>query len=213
MPRPHILCIEDDPDTAEVIAEILQSEDFKVSLANSGSAGLGALHDKPDIVLCDIDLPDVSGFEVLARIREGKLLPGGVPFIFLTAFSQRVHQIHARQLGCDDYVTKPIDFELLVAIIRNRLASAAERTAGKSNNSTPNINTPDLTKPDFKLTERELETLTWAARGKSSGDVAVILGISERTVNFHLDNAMRKVGVATRVQAAVKCAMLGIINP
>jgi DNA-binding CsgD family transcriptional regulator len=41
----------------------------------------------------------------------------------------------------------------------------------------------------------------------------VILGISERTVNFHLDNAMRKVGVATRVQAAVKCAMLGIIKP
>jgi DNA-binding NarL/FixJ family response regulator len=208
MSRPHILCIEDDPDTAEVIAEILQSEDFKVTLANSGLAGLGVLHDKPDIVLCDIDLPDVSGFEVLARIREGKLLPGGVPFIFLTAFSQRVHQIRARQLGCDDYVTKPIDFELLVAIIRNRLASAAERAAGKSD-----LTDPDLGKPDFKLTERELQTLTWAARGKSSGDVAVILGISERTVNFHLDNAMRKVGVATRVQAAVKCAMLGIIKP
>jgi DNA-binding NarL/FixJ family response regulator len=208
MSRPRILCIEDDPDTAEVIAEILQSEDFEVTLANSGSAGLGALQDKPDIVLCDIDLPDVSGFEVLARIREGKLLPGGVPFIFLTAFSQRVHQIHARQLGCDDYVTKPIDFELLVAIIRNRLANAAQRVVGKSGPGNP-----DRAKPDFRLTERELQTLTWAARGKSSGDVAVILGISERTVNFHLDNAMRKVGVATRVQAAVKCAMLGIIKP
>jgi DNA-binding NarL/FixJ family response regulator len=208
MSRPRILCIEDDPDTAEVIAEILQSEDFEVTLANSGSAGLGALQDKPDIVLCDIDLPDVSGFEVLARIREGKLLPGGAPFIFLTAFSQRVHQIHARQLGCDDYVTKPIDFELLVAIIRNRLANAAQRVVGKSGPGNP-----DRAKPDFRLTERELQTLTWAARGKSSGDVAVILGISERTVNFHLDNAMRKVGVATRVQAAVKCAMLGIIKP
>lgn len=203
MSQPHILCIEDDPDTAEVIAEILQSEDFKVTLANSGLTGLNALHDEPDLVLCDIDLPDLSGFEVLAQIREGKLLPSGVPFIFLTAFSQRVHQIHARQLGCDDYVTKPIDFELLVAIIRNRLMSAAERGSGKS----------DLGKPGFKLTERELQTLTWAARGKSSGDVAVILGISERTVNFHLDNAMRKVGVATRVQAAVKCAMLGMIKP
>ena len=106
--------------------------------------------------------------------------------------------MHARQLGCDDYVTKPIDFELLVAIIRHRLAGATNRT---------------LERTDFRLTDRELEALTWAARGKSSSDIAVILRISERTVNFHMDNAMRKLGVATRIQAAVKCAMLGLIRP
>lgn len=199
MSHPRILCIEDDPGTAELIVEVLEGEGFKVSVASDGLTGFAALAKQPDLVLCDIDLPDVSGFEVLQRIRENKLLPHGIPFIFLTAFSQRTHQIHGRQLGCDDYVTKPIDFELLIAIIRNRLAGAANRTAPGS--------------PDFKLTERELETLTWAARGKSSADVTVILGISERTVNFHLDNAMRKVGVATRVQAAVKCAILGLIKP
>ncbi len=198
MSQPRILCIEDDPGTAELIVEVLQAEGFDVTVAADGLTGLTALAEKPDLILCDIDLPDVSGFEVLERIRNGKLLPSGVPFIFLTAFSQRVHQIHGRQLGCDDYVTKPIDFELLLAIIRNRLANAPEKA-------------PD--NADFKLTERELETLTWAARGKSSADAAVILGISERTVNFHLDNAMRKMGVATRVQAAVKCAMLGLIKP
>jgi len=194
----RILCIEDDPGTAELIVEVLEGEGFRITVAADGLAGLTALGDRPDLILCDIDLPDVSGFEILERIRAGNLLPPGVPFIFLTAFSQRVHQIHGRRLGADDYVTKPIDFELLIAIIRNRLGSAAEKSVGRT---------------DFKVTERELETLTWAARGKSSADVAVILGISERTVNFHLDNAMRKVGVATRVQAAVKCAMLGIIRP
>ena len=194
MSQPHILCIEDDPGTAELIAEVLAGEGFRISIAGTGLAGLTALEERPNLVLCDIDLPDVSGFEVLERIRNGKLLPAGVPFIFLTAFSQRVHQIHGRQLGCDDYVTKPIDFELLLAIIRNRLAGASDKT-------------------DYKLTERELETLTWVARGKSSADAAVILEISERTVNFHLDNAMRKMGVATRVQAAVKSAMLGLIKP
>lgn len=55
--------------------------------------------------------------------------------------------------------------------------------------------------------------LTWAARGKSSTNIAVILRISDRTVNFHIDNAMRKLGVATRIQAAVKCAVLGLIPP
>lgn len=194
---PHLLCIEDDPDTCELLAEVLTAEGFTVSTVVSGEAGLSALGTRPDLVLCDIDLPDVSGFEILAKIRSDELLPIGVPFIFLTAYSQRTHQLQARQLGCDDYVMKPIDFELLIAIIRHRLA-AAEKGADKT---------------ELRLTEREVQVLTWVARGKSSSDIATILGISERTVNFHLDNAMRKAGVATRVQAAVKCAMLGLIAP
>lgn len=198
MTKPHILCIEDDADTSELLVEVLTGDGFAVSAVPSGLAGLSALDQKPDLVLCDIDLPDVSGFEVLERIRSGHLLPPGVPFIFLTAFSQRTHQIHARQLQCDDYVVKPIDFELLTAIIRHRLSAAAGRKADNA---------------ELKLTDRELEALTWVARGKSSADIAVILGISERTVNFHMDNAMRKAGVSTRVQAAVKCAMLGLIKP
>lgn len=195
---PHLLCIEDDPDTCELLVEVLTSEGFAVSAVASGEAGLSALETRPDLVLCDIDLPDVSGFDILSRIRAGNLLPPGVPFIFLTAFSQRSHQLQARQLGCDDYVTKPIDFELLIAIIRHRLTAAGDRSAEKS---------------ELHLTDRELQVLTWVARGKSSSDIATILGISERTVNFHLDNAMRKAGVATRVQAAVKCALLGLIKP
>ena len=198
MTKPHILCIEDDADTSELLVEVLTGDGFAVSAAPSGLAGLSALDQKPDLVLCDIDLPDVSGFEVLERIRSGDLLPPGVPFIFLTAFSQRTHQIQARQLQCDDYVVKPIDFELLTAIIRHRLSAANARKVDNA---------------ELKLTDRELEALTWVARGKSSADIAVILGISERTVNFHMDNAMRKAGVSTRVQAAVKCAMLGMIKP
>ncbi len=196
---PHLLCIEDDPDTCELLVEVLTGEGFTVSTVTSGEAGLSALVTRPDLVLCDIDLPDVSGFDILARIRAGGLLPAGVPFIFLTAYSQRTHQLHARQLGCDDYVIKPIDFELLLAIIRHRLSTTADKGAGRA--------------ADLRLTDREIQILTWVARGKSSADIATILTISERTVNFHMENAMRKAGVATRVQAAVKCAMLGLIEP
>ncbi len=194
---PRLLCIEDDPDTCELLIEVLSAEGFTVSTVLTAQEGLSALATRPDLVLCDIDLPDATGFEILAKIRSDNLMPIGIPFIFLTAYSQRSHQLEARQLGCDDYVTKPIDFELLVAIIRHRLA-AAEKEPEKS---------------ELRLTEREIQVLTWVARGKSSADIATILEISERTVNFHLDNAMRKAGVATRVQAAVKCAMLGLIEP
>lgn len=192
----HILLIEDNPETAALISEVLEAEGFKVSTAENGLAALNTLGSKPDIVLCDIDLPDVTGLQVLASIRNGNLLPHSVPFLFVTAYAQRDYQMQARQLGCDDYITKPIDFELLIAIIRRRLSTASPR--------------PET---DIKLTEREREALTWAARGKASGEIATILDISERTVNFHIDNAMRKVGAATRIQAAVKCALLGLIEP
>jgi DNA-binding NarL/FixJ family response regulator len=194
----RILCIEDNGDTASLMLEVLEDEGFSVAIAETGLEGLDALRDRPDLVLCDIDLPDVSGLKLLEQIRTGTLLPANVPFIFVTAFAQRGYQMHARKLGCDDYITKPIDFELLVAVIRHRLASAKSQTADRA---------------DFRLTDRESEVLTWAARGKSSSGIAVILRISERTVNFHIDNAMRKLGVATRIQAAVKAAMLGLIQP
>lgn len=198
MAQSQILCIEDDPGTAELIVEVLEEEGYKVVVAQNGIDGLAALRERPDLVLCDIDMPDLSGFEVLQRVREQKLLPLAVPFIFITAFSQRSYHMQARHLGCDDFVTKPLDFELLVAIIRHRLSISASRGYGSA---------------DFRLTERELESLTWVARGKSSADIAVILGVSERTVNFHIDNVIRKSGVATRVQAAVKCTLLGLIQP
>jgi DNA-binding NarL/FixJ family response regulator len=193
---PRILCIEDNRQTADLLVEILETEGYRVAVAETGSEALAAIETPPNLVLCDIDLPDLSGLALLERVRDGKLLAQAVPFIFLTAFSHRTYQVQARELGCDDYVTKPIDFELLLAIIRNRLAPARARE-----------------QTDYQLTDRETEVLTWAARGKSSADIAVILDISERTVNFHMDNAMRKLSVSTRVQAAVKCAMLGLIRP
>lgn len=193
---PNILLIEDNPETAALISEVLEDEGFKVTIAENGFSALNALGTKPDIVLCDIDLPDVTGLQILSSIRTRNLLSHSVPFLFVTAYAQRDYQMQARQLGCDDYITKPIDFELLIAIIRRRLSTVSPR--------------PET---DIKLTDREREALTWAARGKASGEIATILDISERTVNFHIDNAMRKVGAVTRIQAAVKCALLGLIEP
>jgi DNA-binding NarL/FixJ family response regulator len=196
MARSHILCIEDDPDTAELVQEVLQEEQYKVTIASNGMEGLEALNFLPDLVLCDIDMPGLSGLEVLQQARASGKLSHKIPFIFITAFGHRSLQLDARRLGCDDYITKPLDFELLIEIIRHRLSR-----------------TPERDKPSFELTAREVQTLTWVARGKSSGEIAVILEVTERTVNFHIDNVIRKMGVATRVQAAVKATMLGLLSP
>lgn len=198
-PRKKILCIEDDREVAHLIAEDLRERGYDVIQAFDGQAGLAAiLRERPDLTLCDVNMPLMSGFDVLERLTDGALRLGTMPFVFLTALDDRESQLKGRQLGADDYVTKPIDFEILALVIANRLGRIAR---------------DEVWVKLLALTNREIETLTWAARGKTSEEIATILGLRKRTVDFHLDNARNKLGAETRVQAVVKAASSGLIDP
>lgn len=198
-PRERILCIEDDRDTAALIAEELLDRGYTVDVAYNGREGLTAiLQGAPDLVLCDISMPYMSGFDVLACLSEIAPGFGYMPFVFLTALTDRETELKGRQLGADDYVTKPIDFDILVAIVNARLARAPR------NEISPN---------PVDLKEREVEVLTWAARGKTSAEIAQILKLTKRTVDFHIDNARIKLGAATRIEAAIKAASGRLIEP
>jgi DNA-binding response OmpR family regulator len=194
-----ILCIEDDRETAALIAEELVDRGYDVALAHDGREGLAAiLRIMPDLVLSDISMPAMSGFELLDRLVA--LAPRFVrmPFVFLTALTDRDNELKGRQLGADDYVTKPIDFDMLAAIIAARLAGVARA---------------ELWPKTIALNEREVEVLTWVARGKTSADIAQIIGLTKRTVDFHIDNAREKLGAATRTEAVVKAASGRLIEP
>jgi DNA-binding response OmpR family regulator len=198
-PRTKILCIEDDRETAGLIAEELAERGYDVHLAHDGREGFAAiLKQTPDLVLSDISMPVMSGFELLERLTGLAPRFGSMPFVFLTALTDHDNELKGRQLGADDYVTKPIDFDLLDAIIKARLAGVAR------NKLWPKL---------IELNDREVETLTWAARGKTSSEIAQILGLSKRTVDFHIDNAREKLGAATRVEAAIKAATGRLIEP
>jgi DNA-binding NarL/FixJ family response regulator len=194
--RPKILCIEDDPETVELLVEVLGEEGFDPVIAHDGREGVAKFGERPNLILCDVDMPHLSRFEVLQQLRKSVGQLRNIPFLFITAYGSRESHLQARRLGCDDFLTKPLDFELLVEIVRNRLAQS-----------------PNAAPVEFTLTDREAEALTWVARGKSSNDIAVLMNVSERTVNFHINNVIRKVGVVTRVQAAIQCALLGLISP
>jgi DNA-binding NarL/FixJ family response regulator len=197
--RKKILCIEDDREVAALIAEELADRDFEVDIAHDGQEGFVAiLKDKPDLVLCDISMPTMSGFEVLERFTEIAPRLGHMPFVFLTALTDRGNELKGRQLGADDYVTKPIDFDVLTTIINARLAGVARTKLW-----------PKL----VNLNDREIEVLTWVARGKTSAEIARKLDVVKRTVDFHIDNARLKLGAATRTEAAIKAATGGLIKP
>jgi DNA-binding response OmpR family regulator len=197
--RKKILCIEDDRETAALIAEELVERGFEVIIAHDGREGLAAiLKNMPDLVLSDISMPAMSGFEVLERLTSLEPRFSKMPFVFLTALTDRDNELKGRQLGADDYVTKPIDFDLLATIIAARLAGVARSEIW-----------PKL----VQLNDREVETLTWVARGKTSAEIAQILGLTKRTVDFHIDNARAKLGAATRTQAVIKAATGRLIEP
>jgi DNA-binding NarL/FixJ family response regulator len=194
-----ILCIEDDRETAALIAEELVERGYDVTVAYDGREGLAAiLRVMPDLVLSDISMPAMSGFELLERLIALAPRFSKMPFVFLTALTDRDNELKGRQLGADDYVTKPIDYDLLATIIAARLNAVARiglwpKTVG--------------------LNDREIEVLTWVARGKTSAEIARILGLTKRTVDFHTDNARTKLGAATRTEAAIKAATGRLIEP
>jgi DNA-binding NarL/FixJ family response regulator len=198
-PSKRVLCIEDDAETAELIAEDLQERGYIVSIAPDGHSGLAAiLRTDPDLVLCDINMPGMTGFEVMEQLIALAPQFESVPFIFLTARTDRDSELKGRRLGADDYVTKPVDFEILASIIDARLGKSARNQVWSRH---------------FALNERELECLTWSARGKTSPEIAQIVNISKRTVNFHIENACRKLNVSTRTEAVVKATSGRLIDP
>jgi DNA-binding NarL/FixJ family response regulator len=197
--KKKILCIEDDRETAALIAEELLDRGYDVTVAHDGREGLGViLRLMPDLVLSDISMPAMSGFELLERLTALAPRFSYMPFVFLTALTDRDNELKGRQLGADDYVTKPIDFDLLDTIIAARLRAVAR--AG-------------LLPKTILLNDREVEVLTWVARGKTSAEIAQILGLTKRTVDFHTDNARNKLGAATRTEAAIKAASGRLIEP
>src|SRR5438045_7994499 len=113
----HILLIEDNDELRENTAEILELSNYKVSTAENGKIGIQkALENKPDIIICDVMMPVLDGYGVLHLINKNPDLMG-IPFIFLTAKSERNDFRKGMEMGADDYITKPFtDIELLNAV-------------------------------------------------------------------------------------------------
>jgi two-component system, OmpR family, alkaline phosphatase synthesis response regulator PhoP len=121
-----ILVIEDELFVRENIVDLLEAEDFEVFSTENGILGiLWAQDNLPDLVICDVMMPEISGHDVLAEMRE---LPATAltPFIFVTAMSDKGDIRHGMELGADDYLTKPFTRDELLSAIDSRLLKQAK---------------------------------------------------------------------------------------
>lgn len=118
-----ILCIEDEGDLRENITYVLRQEGYNTVEAVDGQDGLAKfLEVRPDLILCDINMPNMNGHELLTKVRiDYPETIMNIPFIFLTAFGQKDDLLKGLSLGVDEYVVKPVDFDVLLTLIKNKL--------------------------------------------------------------------------------------------
>lgn len=117
-----ILCVEDEPDLRDDLVEELEAAHYAVIAVGNGRDALHQLETvRPDLILCDVIMPGMDGYEVLHILRTTRPDLADVPFVFLTAQAGSDQVVRGKRAGADDYLVKPIDFDLMLATIQARL--------------------------------------------------------------------------------------------
>jgi two-component system, cell cycle response regulator DivK len=121
----RILVIEDQPDNRAILRDLLGVAGYEYIEASTGAAGVDtALRERPDLILMDIQLPGIDGYEATRRIKADPLC-AGIPVIAVTSYALSGDEAKARAAGCDDYVTKPFSPRSLLVRIRAWLGEGA----------------------------------------------------------------------------------------
>jgi DNA-binding response OmpR family regulator len=194
--KSKILIVEDDLDVADMLNAYFRVQGYEVFTVNWGEDGVrAALTARPDLMILDIRLPDIDGYEVARRLRSDRKT-NAIPIIFLTEKRDRSDRLHGLELGADDYITKPFDVQELRLRVRNSLRRTQQDT---------------LTNPVTSLPEGELvdEKLSQCLAGRKVGLMVVSLDNLDifrdhygfvasddvmRAVSLMLQNAMREAG-------------------
>lgn len=191
-----ILVVEDDVDVAEMLTAYFRAQGYDVSAVNWGEDAVEACRsNRPDLVILDIRLPDIDGFEVARRLRTNQRTMD-IPIIFLTEKRERSDRLQGLEVGADDYITKPFDIQELRLRVRNAL-----RRNSQSALTNPVTGLAEGALVDERLREC-LESTDWALLLVSIEHLSdfreaygfVASDDVQRAVSLMIHNAMRGVG-------------------
>lgn len=208
-----VLVVEDEESIASFISMYLQNEGYDVHVAGTGSGGLRlAGEQQPAIVILDIMLPDIDGFEVCRRLRQDS----DVPIIMLTARDAATDKVVGLELGADDYITKPFDPRELVARVKSvlRRSQAGEQSAGTALSAGAvniDIERHEVSAggEEVRLTAKEFDLLHYLVVNKGLALTRQqllehvwgydFLG-DTRTVDVHINQLRKKLGEAVKIE-------------
>ncbi len=190
--RPLILCIEDEEELRRDLCDELSEAGYDVLEASGGKQALQLLAtSRPDLILCDISMPEMSGYEVLKAVQEKEQDYANIPFVFLSALADSREVIEGKRQGADDYLIKPIDYDLLLITIHARL-----RQISRIQSQHLAMNTIDaaLLSRRYSLTPTEARVAIALTEGKQLAQIAKDFAIARTTIAFHMRNIFQKTG-------------------
>jgi len=197
---PQILLVDDDENLLVLIQDYLGFRGYEVVAAKSGGEALQLLSRQiPDMIVCDILMPGIDGYEFVERVRQDART-SWLPVLFLTAKDSSQDRVKGLNRGADVYMAKPFEPEELVAQVESslqqthRLLQRNERD-GDGREAAP-------VPPNVRLTRTETRVVRWVAQGLSNRDIAQQLNISQRTVESHVSNMLNKTRLHNRTELA-----------
>jgi DNA-binding NarL/FixJ family response regulator len=197
--RPIILCVEDEADLRRDIADELIEAGYDVMEARNGEEALALLGTtRPDLILCDISMPGLNGYEVLKAVQAQGQDHADIPFVFLSALGDPREVVEGKRLGADDYLVKPIDYDLLLATVHARLRQIArirlsQQASGKGVDA-------EALSSSFGLTPAEARVAAALTQGKQLAQIAADFAVSRTTVAFHMRNIFQKTGTSRQAE-------------
>lgn len=203
----NILIVDDNP---KYIADALPMYGYDVEVATDGMQALKILqkNNKFDIVLLDVMMPNMDGWQTLKAIRNDNKLKH-LSVIMLTAVNEESKQVSGLRAGADDYITKPFILPNLLA----RIEALLRRTKWQQESVKPHTEMDFSIPEDIEpLTEREKEVLKLVAKGAKNDTIANELFVKEYTVKAHLNNIFKKLKVKNRTQATLLAMHLNLTD-
>lgn len=187
-----VLLIDDELVNIKILSDILKGE-YEVIFATSGEEGVHrAVESIPDIILLDVMMPGMDGYAVCSRLQQDART-AGIPVVYVTALGSTAQEVKGLNTGAIDYITKPINGEIVKARVRNHLKFRRV------------VQTVAMDEPEdermAKMTERQREIFRWVQEGKTNWEIARIIGCSEENVKYHMKNILRIMGSYNRTQA------------
>jgi DNA-binding NarL/FixJ family response regulator len=198
--KKKLLLVDDDPNLVLLVKDYLEFRGYEVLAANNGREALEVLDkDIPDMIICDVMMPEVDGYGFVADLRKRQDI-GWIPVLFLSAKGQSQDRIKGLNLGADVYMVKPFEPEELVAQVESSLSQSG-RIRQHADTGAPS-ETLIQVNPSVELTPTELKVVQLVAKGLANKDIAQHMKLSQRTVESHVSNMLGKTGLNNRTELA-----------
>jgi DNA-binding NarL/FixJ family response regulator len=210
----HILVADDHSLFRDGIISLLEAAGHEVvGQAGDGEAAIRAASKlKPDLVLMDINMPEVGGVEALRTIKERH---PEIKVVLLTVSEEEDDLVEAARSGANGYMLKNLEGEEFLRLLSGVMQGEAAMTHKTAARLLDALSREDQSPPTAldQLTPRELDLLQLVAIGMSNKEIAGSLSISENTVKYHMKNILQKMGASNRTETVAIAIRRGILNP